>query len=387
MPRDHSKRRKGALPQAEKPTPPSPQINRPPSIAAQAVAEKIAHGGPKYLEKNFIRIMQASYKLADEPEFADLTFDVEHASEVMEKIYHKYKPQLEATDNLVARLLTKKRREIQDEMLIESIDALSTSGFRKEMFQRLNRLTQRVLATEDAKKIEIVLVLAPMLKERKIPWGLCGLLGAIHQRTLEHIQKESRESRDLLGGLAEEIERSDDPVAALKMLDDPAKAAHLAARLSAKPGLRQRLERELDKAVDELEQAILDEKIEIDLFTEDEAIRPSLLLGEFIKANAITVETANKEQIAEKFFAFSEQTLAETLTLERMNTIKVDLEKLLGQWLRARNPRAVALQAEIAWLDDDEPAQNPFLRKILHTQGRRLLGQLATQSIENESSH
>ena len=131
-------------------TAPAPETqSREYSLAAQAIAQRMANGGPDYLKQNLIRIMIDSAKLAEEIEFKDLYLDSEKAAQVTDRWLKKYDKRLEAAK----KKSPDEYHKVADKMRIEVVAELATPAFRKAVDQRLQTLMDRLMTGSDNKKL------------------------------------------------------------------------------------------------------------------------------------------------------------------------------------------------------------------------------------------
>ncbi len=337
------------------------------SPSAQAIAEKIAQGGKNYLEDNFERVMIDSYALAEESEFADLYFDGDKMGMANERFAKKYEKQLEAAKEEGED----EYHQVFDQMRIEIIDEIARPPFRKDVFRRLELLTNRLAGTSDARRLETALVLGSMLKMKQLPWGICGLVLAIYGRTVERRVGEFQEEREVMREVLELLGPGPDLENALSHLQNPNQASLLREKLEARPELRQRLERQFDKMVEEFEHALWTGETRLDLFTPEELLLPFNRLEEKYVAENIDPSTADPQKTAEDTVKSIRDSLVEILTADRLQEIKRDLERVSQQWQREKNKWAMPLQAEIGWLDDYSVEENRFFMAAYAGQIRR----------------
>ena len=132
-----------------------PHQARKTSSTVQVVANRIASGGVDYLMQNLIRSMTDSIKLAEEPEFKDLHLDGEKAVEASQRWMRKYEKQLAAAQ----KKGPDEFQQVFDEMRIELIAELATPAFHKDVDERLEAMFDRLKASKDLEKVEMVLLL------------------------------------------------------------------------------------------------------------------------------------------------------------------------------------------------------------------------------------
>lgn len=239
---------------------------------AQVVLNRIVSGGAEYLMQNAIRIMINSAKLAEEPEFIDLNLDGVKAANVSQRWMKKYEKRL-------AEAKTKgpdEYHEVYDEMRIEVIAELANPAFHKEVDERLQIILNRLMASDDLEKLEMVLLLKPLLGMKSVPWGICGLILAIFNRMLEQTFQEFKAEIDVYDALVEALqEDGGEKIDVNKLNETPGKLEQLAKRFfAAKPGLRERAEKQILDRIDAFEKELAEGKITLDLFTQEEFALP-----------------------------------------------------------------------------------------------------------------
>ena len=114
--------------------------------------------------------------------------------EVTERWLKKYEKRLAAAE----KKGPDEYHEVFDEMRIEMVAELATPAFRKEVDERLQTLLDRLMTTNDLEKLEMVMVLKPLLGMKSIPWGLCGLILEIYNRTMQRAMQEYEEDQGRL---------------------------------------------------------------------------------------------------------------------------------------------------------------------------------------------
>jgi hypothetical protein len=242
------------------------------SPAAQAIAQRMAIGGVDYLKQNLIRIMIDSAKLAEEIEFRDLYLDSKKAAQVTERWLKKYDKRLEAA----RKKGPDKYHEAADEMKIDVIAELATPAFRKEVDQRLQTLMDRLMTGTDTTKLETVMMLTPALRMKSIPWGVCGLILAIYNRTMQRAMQEYEEDQGVFDAVVEALKaEGEEKIDIFTILKHPDKLEQVGKKIfEAQPGLRQRTEKQIWEMVEAFEDALVQGHVELSLFSEEELMLP-----------------------------------------------------------------------------------------------------------------
>jgi hypothetical protein len=219
---------------------------------------------------------------------------------------------------------------------------------------------------------------------KEIPWGVCGLVIAIYSRTFEQTLQEYEQEKEFFGELSKMLEGGN-PADILAYIEDPEKSAAIVEKLKAKPELHRRLENQLQKEVDEFEEALWKGRLKMDLFTEEELLSSFIHLQEIIEADQVDLSTADRKQVTVMFADILRQSIVEIMTPERIMRMKADLDKIFKRWLREKNRWAVAIQAETYWLDEIEVVDNRFLFAVYVSQVRRVMEAHVSESKHHDS--
>jgi hypothetical protein len=227
------------------------------------------------------------------------------------------------------------------------------------------------MATDETEKLELVLFLKPFLTLKETPWGVCGLILAIYARTMQKTLQAYEEENEIFGELFASVKMTDDPVELLKAIEAPEKKAYFGKKLSAKPGLRQSLENQIGELVEAFEKELFDGRVVLDLFTQEELFFPFQRIQEEFGTEEALVSVGG-EQGVERTFTIIRETIREIVTPERLKRLRNEVQALADTWLREHDKWAVALQAELAWLDEIPPNENKFLLAAFLGQARRI---------------
>jgi hypothetical protein len=327
------------------------------SPAAQVIAQRMINGGEDYLKQNLIRMMTDSAKLAEEPEFRDLNLDNEKAAQITERWLKKYDKRLAAAKEKGSD----EYQEVADDMRIEIIAELATSAFRKEVDRRLQTLMDRLMMGKDIKKLEMVMMLIPALKMSRIPWGLCGLIREIYDRTMQRAIQEYEEDQGVFDAITEALEaEGEEKIDIFTILKHPDKLEHVGKKIfEARPGLRQRAEKQIWDMVNAFEDALGHGDVELSLFSEEELMLPfQRIQAEFGEA---FTQAQLSEEISERIFKALQQAIVEIMTPERFRRFREEVDKTAANWLRTRQKWGAALQFELGYLDGEQYEENKFI--------------------------
>jgi hypothetical protein len=246
-------------------------------------------------------------------------------------------------------------------MRIEVIADLATPAFRKEVDERLQALLDRLLMTNDHEKLEIVMLLKPLLGMKSIPWGLCGLILAIYNRTMQRAMQEYEEDKSVYDSVVEALKAEGvDDIDIPTILEHPDKLDQIGQKLfEAQPDLRQRAEKQIWEMVEVFEDNLGMGDVDLSLFSEEELMLPFQRIqaefGEpFIQAQA-------SDEMRERIFDAIRQAITEIMTPERYRRFRDDVEITAKTWFRTRQKWAAALQFELGHLDGDQYEENKFV--------------------------
>lgn len=327
------------------------------SPTAKAIAQYMAIGGVDYLKQNLIRIMIDSAKLAEEIEFKDLYLDDEKAAHVTERWLKKYDKRLEAA----RKKGPDKYHEAADEMKLDVIAELATPAFRKEVDQRLQTLMDRLMTGTDTKKLETVMILTPALRMKSIPWGLCGLILAIYNRTMQRAMQEYEEDQGVFDAVVEALKaEGEEKIDIFTILKHPDKLEQVGKKIfEAQPGLRQRAEKQIWEMVEAFEDAVGQGDVELSLFSEEELMLPfQRIQAEFGEP---FTQVQRTEEIRERIFESVRQALSEIMTPDRFRRFREEVDQTATNWLRRHQKWGAALQFELGYLDGDQYEENKFI--------------------------
>jgi len=338
------------------------------SPAVLTIMQRIVSGGVEYLQQNMIRVMTDSAQLAVEPEFIDLYLDDDKTVQVTGRWLKQYEKRLTAAQ----KRSPDDAHQVFDEMRIEIIEELATPAFRKNVDRRLQTLLDRLVTSNDLEKLELVLILKPLLAMKTIPWGICGLILEIHQRTMQRNTQAHEAEQDIydavMNALKDAGEASGD---LLDLLEQPGKIERIAQKLfGSKPGLLELAEKQVWQTIEAFENALVQGNMELDLFTEAELALPferiQAEFGEPFK------QVQPSEETNERIFEAIRQALTEIMTPERLRRFRAEVEITAKTWLRTHHKWAAALRFELGYLDGDEYEETKFFLAVFLGQVARL---------------
>jgi hypothetical protein len=352
MPRRRHKKR-----QTKTTEPMHQQQSRELSPAAQVVARRMANGSEEYLKQNLIRIMTDSARLAKEPEFRDLYMNGVKAAQITGRWLKKYDKRLAAAQEKSAD----EYQETADGMRIEIIEELATPSFRKEVDQRLQALMDRLMKGKDTKKLEMVMMLIPALKMKRIPWGLCGLVLEIYNRTMQRFMQENEEDQGVFDAVADALkEEGEENIDVFTILKHPDKLEQVGKKIfEAQPVLRQRAEKQVWDMIEAFENALGHGDVELSLFTEEELMLPfQRIQAEFGEP---FTQVQPSEEMRGRIFEAIRQAITEIMTPERFPRFREDVDKTATDWLRTGQKWGAVLKFELDYLDGNQYEENKFI--------------------------
>ncbi len=313
------------------------------------------------------RIMQGSHILRNEPELGDLHFDLDKTDAVRSRVMQKYEKKLP----VVLEKSEDERHEFYDEVRIEIIEELATPAFRQDALKRLEQLAERLASGKEADRFEMALVLQLMLRQKEIPWGLCGLITAIYKDSAERADRQFHEAIGEFEKMLQQVEREGSVEKLLTLPDESPEIVQVVERLRAQPGLLEELRIDADKAFQGFEGAIANGEVTLDLFTPEELQRPLRAMAGYLARNQIDAKTADKQEVAKQFVSIIRRAIGEVMTKGRIQKLKDDVQRISAQWLREKNWQGILLQGEISWLESEKPADNPFVFAAFMSQMKR----------------
>ena len=325
--------------------------------ATQVIAQRMANGGEEYLKQNLIRIMTDSAQLAKEPEFRDLYMDGGKAAQITGRLLKKYDKRLAAAEKKSAD----EYHETADEMRIEIVEELAAASFRKEVARRLQALMDRLMKGKDIKKLEMVMMLIPALEMKGIPWGLCGLILEIYNRTMQRFIRENDEDQGVFDAVAEALKaEGEENIDVFTILKHPDKLEQVGKKiLEEQPGLRQRAEKQALEMEKAFEDAVGQGEVELSLFSEEELMVPfQRIQAEFGEP---FTQAQPSEEMRERIFEAIRQAIIEIMTPERFYRFREDMDKTATNWLQARQKWGAMLKFELDYLHGDQYEENKFI--------------------------
>ena len=324
------------------------------SPAVEQVIDRIA-SSKKYLEENFIKIMTESEKLAKEPEFIDLEFDVEKTARVSERLINRNETKLLEAEKKGPNEFT----ELYDEVRIEIIRELATPVFKKQVKERLEKLFNRLAAGEDLDKLEIVIALQAVFSAKEIPWGVNGLILAIYDRTIQEVLGDAHADAELEEAMKSLVEgKSEEEITALLQSSEELESA--GEKIFAdNPELLEQARKQALEIVENFETSLFKGEVVLDLFTQEELDLPFDRLEKETgrPVNDILADETGPLLVMDAI----RQDLVQIMTPERMREMYQQGSEINKAWFAQRTQWAGALELELVWLENEQYDENKFL--------------------------
>jgi hypothetical protein len=245
------------------------------------VGERIAAVGPNYLQDNFIRIMQDSAVLRQEPEFADLYFEPRQTLEAAARHFPRFGRRLRRLARRGAEMLA----TAYDDYRIAVLNDLDIPQFRQQLQRRLERCIDRLKYGHDAEKLETALFLSVLLSDKAskimrgkkaMPLGVYGLVTAMYEDSFDRAMEETPDARDIIGDDLYDLwcaKHSEEDLAVIaEAMEQISTFAELADHLETNPALAWAWRRQEAYLIDDLQSRLTHGGLSFkpDFFTADE---------------------------------------------------------------------------------------------------------------------
>lgn len=332
------------------------------------LTHRLREEGPEALVFSLLR---DSAELRPEPEFQGLRFDRVLLAGAMADAFRKYQERLEQAEQEGEEAVA----DVWGEMEEEVIEVVATPEFRHDFLERLDHLTERLKRTGQRGKLASALFLQTFLKMEGLPWAVCGLVDTLYREAREQVFQEVAEKEALMETLlaGTDVEGFE---ALWATLQEPERRAVAEEFLQTHPDLRERLEKELDRQIEQATEAIEAGELVLGLFHDEELVRPMAYLAAHIEEQGLVSQEfteAEAKALAEQFFEFIRRTIAEVVTPTRMMEMKAHLRGILEKRWQAKDKQAPLIHAAIASLGAWERHEdNPILLAEFVCQSREL---------------
>lgn len=323
-------------------------------------------------EERAIQWILKSVALRDEDEFWDFHLDDAQTARALDRVMPRYTARLERA----ARISKERAREEFDEARIEMIDLVFTRALRRDFLQRFDQMLKRLLAGTETDTLAMALYLRELLRDKRLPWGIVGLVTRIFDESQERAMTSLHQGEELADAFRQARGFQGSAAELLERLKDNPSAQELTQGLKAKPELDAKIHEHVDAMLSGFEQELAKGVYDFEVFTPEEAAQTIRALARDNNENNIDPETADPEFMLERTDEFITQALQEILTPKRLAEIEQTLQDKLEDWQRSQHPRTVALKTEIESLREDPPAENPFLDALYRNAMLKLTHQL-----------
>jgi hypothetical protein len=196
---------------------------------------------------------------------------------------------------------------------------------------------------------------------KEIPWGLCGLILAIYNRTMNQAMQEYEKEQEILEALTGAFqEEGEETIDINKIMESPEKLEQVGQKLFGEnPDLRERAEKQAWEMADKFEGELAKGRIALDLFTEEELLLPFQRLQADYGQPVTEMEPT--DELQQRSFDAIVQAIKDILTTERFQRLRKDVESTAKIWMHERQKWAAALQFELGWLEGDAYEENKFV--------------------------
>lgn len=373
----HKKRRGAAHnpipPKRSQPARPLPEV----SLEALALGMQLKGQTPEQLQQRLERSLLRSIELRQEPEFADFHFDDQQFTETLERQLKRYKVRLDA---LINQGDAEVARELYDQMRIDSIAELVTPAVRRDLQERSDRCLARLRRGSETDRIEALVYVRTLLAgtDQMLPLGICGLFTSIyedsHQRVLAYLDAELDLRNQFIDGLPGYQEATAEELLALAQR--PEVVAQVTQTMEAHPELRARLERDVDRLIKEIGQAIRQGDIPASFFTDEEILITYADVYNAMSGTLRGKKAPSGPAVARKMFKFMQSNLAAIITPERNRQFRQYLETIGREMASSgdRGRRKIGMQLAVvaATLDTWELGKHPFLYETYVAQTKQM---------------
>ncbi len=324
-------------------------------------ARQVDHSDDGEMAEAFVEALVESHVLAEEPEFVDFVFDYEQSVSVSRKIVQQY----------FAKLAKAKKKSpraaeiVEDNIKIETIDALLTPALRANLASRLDHLVNRLqksFKSQDAEKYMIATAVQAAFGMHGFPWGASSLTISLLHRSL-HSKQFDLHAR-LQEALGEEL--TDDDLT--RLLDDPDALAALQDRLDPDSELYRMLSQNAKDVADQFMEDVWDGELAIELFEPDEIFdffeRLELRWG----TAGLSEDTDKSDELSQLFIKIIDDYLEEILTPDRIDQIEIDLKQIVDDFYARHHIYSLLIEAELENLRTENPLDNSFIRSVFASQ-------------------
>lgn len=347
------------------------------SLQAEELGRSLSSLTRDQLLQRLERNLLGAIALRNEPEFADFFFDGDAVLEVTASHLDRYEARLTELEKRGDR---EALQELYDLMRIDVVAELVTSEVRRDLQERTRRCIERLKQGREADKLEMALYVDVLLsgQDKVIPLGLCGLFTAIYEDSLRRVETIGEAEQALRKALADLLPegRDLDAVELLAAVERPEVVARFTQILESHPGLRDQIEQDLDRMIEEVGQAIHDGKIAATFFTEEEVLRIfadlALVLGEAVSSP----KPPDQQAVMETLTALMEQNLSEIMTRERSEQFRLYLQKAGSAFQRSADRQQKKLGVRLLLAAETlkvwEPGKHPLVFEVYLAQLKQI---------------
>ncbi len=354
--RQHSDRKKKRL--ATRP-PASPQ--------AMALGQQFVGQTPDQFMARLERGLMGSWVLRQEQEFSDFYFDPDSLLNSLVRHQERYEARFAALGEI-----NDKNRDIAhqlyDEFRIDVIADLVTLEVRSDLQKRAERCRARLQRGQDTDRLEMILYVSTLLSQAKplLPLGVCALFTVIFEESKEQALKIEEGHEALVAQITAQLPKGAEPdmEQLLAIAQQPDRMAQFLETLDTHPETRASLERDMDRMIDEVSEAVRYGKLPLDLFTEDEVLLTYADLFIALESKS-PKKRLDKEANARLLVDAMKRNLNELVTPARNRQIRQKLDALSSEMQRssdqARQKMGAKLFVVASTLDSWAPGKHPLV--------------------------
>jgi len=284
-------------------------------------------------------------------------------------------------DALIYQGKTEAARELYDQMRIDCIAELVTPVVRRDLQERADRCLARLRRGSHADKIKLLTYVRAALAgmDQMLPLGIFGLFTSIyehsHRRILAYLDAEL-DLRDQISALLPDFPKAS-AEELLALAQRPEVTEQVARTMEAHPELRARLERDVDRLIEEVGLAIRQGAIPTSFFTDEEILISYADMYNEMGGTLPGKKAQSDSATARRLFEIMQGNLATIITPERNRQFRQYLEtigrEMTGSDDRARQKLGARLALVAATLDTWELGKHPFLYETYVAQARQIL--------------
>ncbi len=370
----HKKQRGAILPKRSQQARPPAEISR----EAAALGAELKRQTPDQFQERLMAGLLRAIELREEPEFADFYFDDQQLREALEHHVKRYQKRMDA---LIEQNKLQAARELYDHLRIDVIAELVTPAVRQDLQARTDRCLARLRRGAESDKLEALTYARTLLAgmDQTLPLGLCGLFTAIYedsrQRALASLGVEL-DLRDQIASFMPGSREMPDAEQLLALAERPEVVAQVTQTMEAHPELRARMERDMDRMIEDVGKAIRRGDIPARFFTDEEILITYADVFNAVGGLSGAKKGPSASVMGQKLSEAMQKNLAAIITPERNRLFRQYLETIGREMAhsgdRTRQRLGMQLTLAAATLDTWELGKHPFLYEVYVAQTKAM---------------